>query len=73
MRAKRIPNLFILAVLVVSSAIALFPIYMAVINSLKTQGEMFESFLSLPTSLHFENYSQAFVKLDLLHSALNSP
>ncbi|MFM9278869.1 carbohydrate ABC transporter permease [Paenibacillus jiagnxiensis] len=72
MRAKRISNLFILAVLVVSSAIALFPIYMAVINSFKTQGEMFESFLSLPTSLHFENYSQAYDKLDLLHSAFNS-
>ncbi|WP_068505144.1 carbohydrate ABC transporter permease [Paenibacillus kribbensis] len=72
MRAKKISNLCILSILTLSSAIALFPIYMAVINSFKTQGEMYNSILSLPTSLHFENYSQAYDKLDLLQSAFNS-
>jgi raffinose/stachyose/melibiose transport system permease protein len=50
----------------------LFPIYMAVINVFKTQSEMYTSVLSLPTKLHFENFSQAFTKANMLHSAWNS-
>jgi len=72
MSARKLSNLLILAILTFSSAIALFPIYMAVVNSFKTQGEMFTSFISLPTTLHFENYSQAFEKLDFLRSGFNS-
>jgi raffinose/stachyose/melibiose transport system permease protein len=45
---------------------------MAVINSFKTQSEMYTSVLSLPTNLHFENFSQAFKKANMLHSAWNS-
>ncbi|MNV53996.1 L-arabinose transport system permease protein AraQ [compost metagenome] len=45
---------------------------MAIVNSVKTQGEMFSSFVSLPTSLHWENYSQAYEKIHLLNSSLNS-
>lgn len=69
---KRINSLLIGLILSVGALFTCFPIYMAVINSFKTQGEMFESFVALPTKLHFENYSQAFEKINLLNSSLNS-
>jgi raffinose/stachyose/melibiose transport system permease protein len=50
----------------------LFPIYMALINSFKTQSEMYISVLSLPTKLHFENFANAYKKANMLHSAWNS-
>jgi raffinose/stachyose/melibiose transport system permease protein len=50
----------------------LFPIYMAIINSFKTQSDMFTSVLSFPTKLQFENFTQAFKKANMLHSAWNS-
>ncbi|WP_334073306.1 MULTISPECIES: carbohydrate ABC transporter permease [Paenibacillus] len=72
MRMKRINSLLIGLILSVGALFTCFPIYMAVVNSFKTQGEMFESFVALPTKLHFENYSQAFEKINLLNSSLNS-
>ncbi|WP_068786964.1 carbohydrate ABC transporter permease [Paenibacillus phocaensis] len=72
MRMKRIHSLLIGLILSVGALFTCFPIYMAVVNSFKTQAEMFESFVALPTKLHFENYSQAFEKINLLNSSLNS-
>ncbi|MBT2288785.1 carbohydrate ABC transporter permease [Paenibacillus albidus] len=72
MRLRKPVSLLITLFLCVGGVISFFPIYLALINSLKTQGEMFASFLSLPTQLHFENYTQAFNKINLLNSTLNS-
>ncbi|MGR6127631.1 carbohydrate ABC transporter permease [Paenibacillus sp. SER-28] len=72
MRLKKANSLLITLILCVGAVVSFFPIYMAVINSFKTQGEMFASFTALPTKLHFENYSQAFHQTHLLNSALNS-
>lgn len=72
MRLRKGANLFITLFLCIGAVMSFFPIYLAIINSVKTQGEMFASFTALPTKLHFENYSQAFSKINLLSSTLNS-
>lgn len=69
---KKINSLLIGLILSIGSLFTCFPIYMAVVNSFKTQGEMFASFTALPTKLHFENYTQAFEKIHLLNSSMNS-
>lgn len=50
----------------------LFPIYMALLNSFKTQGEMYSSVLGLPVKFHIENYVQAFSKANMLKSGWNT-
>lgn len=72
MRLRKGSSFCITLFLCAGALISFFPIYLAVINSVKTQGEMFSSFVALPTKLHFENYSQAFAKIHLLNSTLNS-
>ncbi|OME97165.1 sugar ABC transporter permease [Paenibacillus amylolyticus] len=72
MRMQRLNSYLIRVLLILGSLVAMLPIYMAVVNSFKTQGEMFQSFLALPTTLHWENYSDAFNKINLLGSSMNS-
>ncbi|CAI6083000.1 carbohydrate ABC transporter permease [Cohnella rhizoplanae] len=50
----------------------LFPIYMAIINSFKDQSEIYRSVLSWPSTVRFENYSDAFHKANMLKSGLNT-
>ncbi len=54
--------------------IYLFPIYILLINSFKTQKGVFEGVLSIPNKETFtvENYKNAFLKLNFLRSFLNS-
>ncbi|MFC5451307.1 carbohydrate ABC transporter permease [Paenibacillus aestuarii] len=61
-----------LLVLAILAIYFLFPIYMAVVNSFKTQSEMYNSVLSLPSRLHLDNYVQAFQKANMLRSAWNT-
>ncbi|MFX3647235.1 MAG: carbohydrate ABC transporter permease [Paenibacillus sp.] len=72
MRMQRLNSYLIRLLLMLGSLVAMLPIYMAVVNSFKTQGEMFQSFIALPTTLHWENYSDAFNKINLLGSSMNS-
>ncbi len=72
MRLRKGASLFITLFLTIGAIISFFPIYLAIINSLKTQGEMFASFTALPTKLHFENYAHAFKQINLLGSTINS-
>ncbi|MBR2563077.1 MAG: carbohydrate ABC transporter permease [Paenibacillus sp.] len=72
MRMQRLNTILIRLFLILGSLVAMLPIYMAVVNSFKTQGEMFQSFIALPTTLHWENYADAFNKINLLGSSLNS-
>ncbi len=59
-------------VLIVLGIFTLFPLYMAVINSLKSQGDMFKSVLSFPLHPTLENYREALTKMDLLKSFFNT-
>ncbi|TXK74625.1 carbohydrate ABC transporter permease [Paenibacillus sp. N3.4] len=61
-----------LLALAVLAVFFLFPIYMAVLNSFKTQGEMYSSVLGFPVKLHLENYVQAFKKANMLQSGWNT-
>ena len=72
MRMQRLNTILIRLFWILGSLVAMLPIYMAVVNSFKTQGEMFQSFIALPTTLHWENYADAFNKINLLGSSLNS-
>ena len=49
-----------------------YPFFLIVINSFKTKGEIFQSTLSLPGGLSFENYQEALEKLDFIRSLMNS-
>lgn len=72
MKRRKLYDRVITLVLAVGAVYTLFPVYMAVINSFKTQGEMLKSVLSLPTKLHFENYTDAFREINMLQSAMNT-
>ncbi|REJ11746.1 MAG: sugar ABC transporter permease [Paenibacillaceae bacterium] len=72
MKRRKYGDLAITLFLAVCAVYAVFPIYMAVVNSFKTQGEMLKSVLTLPVKLHFENYSNAFHEINMLQSALNT-
>jgi len=69
---RQLSSVVSLLVLAVMAIYFLFPIYMALINSFKTQSEMFTSVLSLPSSLRLDNYVQAFQKANMLRSAWNT-
>ncbi|KQO04487.1 carbohydrate ABC transporter permease [Paenibacillus sp. Leaf72] len=72
MRNRSASSLFITLFLSIGAAISFFPIYMAIANSFKTQGEMFQSFVALPSAPTFDNYVQAFHKINMLNSTINS-
>lgn len=69
---RKLSSTIILVVLAVGAALSFFPIYMAIVNSFKTQGEIFASILALPAQFNFDNYAEAFSKIRLLSSAKNS-
>ncbi|QWU17254.1 raffinose/stachyose/melibiose transport system permease protein [Paenibacillus sophorae] len=54
------------------SILILFPLYMAVSIALKNPEEMAQSIFSLPTGLHFENFSNAIKATDFFHALQNS-
>lgn len=56
---RKITPAFIVAmvILVLLAVISLFPLALVIMNSLKTQPEILQNPLALPTKLHFENYS----------------
>lgn len=63
---------FIFLVLIIASIFTLFPIYMALLNSFKPDGEMLTNVLSFPTRLDFGNYADAYHKIDYLNSFGNT-
>lgn len=72
MRSNRLSSLGITLALIAASLVAIFPVYLAVINSFKTRAEMFESFTALPYSLMLDNYTEAFSRLSMVSSLTNS-
>lgn len=72
MRMMRISSYFNIFLLLLFAVISFFPLYMTVVNSLKTEEEMFRSILSLPTVLHYENFSSAYQKTQMMSSLMNT-
>jgi raffinose/stachyose/melibiose transport system permease protein len=70
--AHRLEGGLRLLILIATAGFVLFPIYMAVLNSLKTQGDMVNNILSIPARPQFGNYVDAFQKVDYLHSLWNN-
>jgi raffinose/stachyose/melibiose transport system permease protein len=58
--------------LLVAAIVTLFPIYMALLNSVKTQGDMLSNILALPASLEWGNYADAFRKTNYVRSLWNT-
>jgi raffinose/stachyose/melibiose transport system permease protein len=69
---SRLGSAGMLIVLLAGAAVTLFPIYMALLNSVKTQGDMLTNILALPASPEFGNYADAFRKTDYLRSLRNT-
>lgn len=71
--SNRTASSFLITLLLSAAAVvSFFPIYIVLINSVKTHGEMFISILSLPREIHFDNYLQAIAKTQLFSSVKNS-
>jgi raffinose/stachyose/melibiose transport system permease protein len=58
--------------LLLASIITLFPIYMGLLNSLKTEQSMLNNILAIPTHLEFANFQDAFHKTAFLRSLWNT-
>ncbi len=73
MRKKQLIQNVICYFLLASAAVFwLFPLFMAFINSFKTNGELLTNVMSFPTSLHFENYTRTIEKMHYLRSFRNT-
>jgi raffinose/stachyose/melibiose transport system permease protein len=62
----------ILLILLIGAVITLFPVYLGVLNSLKTEGDMMNNILAFPTKLEFGNYADAFEKTNFMRSLGNT-
>jgi raffinose/stachyose/melibiose transport system permease protein len=61
-----------LVILIIVSGAALFPISMAFINSVKTDGEIMSNILAFPSTPVFANYAVAFEQTHFLRSVWNT-
>lgn len=68
----KITGVFIAFILIIVSIITLFPIYMALINSLKPDGQILGNIMALPQKPLFSNYLDAFEKTRFLKSFINT-
>jgi raffinose/stachyose/melibiose transport system permease protein len=65
-------SIIVWVVLVLGACVTLFPIYMGILNSLKTEGDMMNNILSIPARFEFGNYKDAFEKTNYLRSLGNT-
>ncbi|SDZ56302.1 raffinose/stachyose/melibiose transport system permease protein [Evansella caseinilytica] len=72
MKKKTLLSFANFTLLLLFAVFALFPIYMAVINSFKTQKEIFNNVLALPSSLRFDNYLEAMSQINFFNSMWNT-
>lgn len=70
--SRRLYSVLSLIVLGLLAIYFLFPIYMALVNSFKTEAEMYRSVLGFPKTFHFSNYAEAFKKANMLRSGWNT-
>jgi len=69
---KKISTGVVLLVLGAAAIFTLFPIYISLLNSLKTQGDLMNNILAIPSRLEFGNYVEAFTKTKYMNSLLNT-
>jgi raffinose/stachyose/melibiose transport system permease protein len=69
---RRISSSIVIVLLTLISIIFMFPIVLAIMNSFKTQGEMFKSVLSLPTKMNWENYVHVLTDINLINNLYNT-
>jgi raffinose/stachyose/melibiose transport system permease protein len=62
----------IFIVLLIGAIFTLFPVYMGVLNSLKSEGDMLNNILSIPAHFEFGNYPDAFHKIHFWRSFWNT-
>jgi raffinose/stachyose/melibiose transport system permease protein len=58
--------------MILAALFTLSPILLALLNSFKTNGEIYTNILSLPTEWQFDNYISAFTKTNYLKSLFNT-
>ena len=71
-KKQSLKNVICYFLLTVTAVFWLFPLFMAMINSFKTNGELLTNVMSLPTSLHFENYTRTIEKMHYIRSFGNT-
>ncbi len=69
-RKKKLPVLEILGILL--ALVWVSPFYLMVVNAFKTNREMFEDVLGLPSEATVENFVQAYIDLNFLNALFNS-
>ncbi|RED65519.1 carbohydrate ABC transporter permease [Cohnella lupini] len=67
-----IPSSLIVLLLIIVTIFFMFPIVLAVVNSLKSQGEMFKSVIAWPKALQWENYKYVLTEVHILRSLYNT-
>ena len=70
--STKVLNMIIGVALVILAVIFFFPIYIALINAFKTDGEMAKSMLALPKTFSFVNFQTAFAKLEFFKTTFNT-
>ena len=65
-------KLLLIGLTFICMAVSLFPIYIALLTSLKTPMEIADSSLSLPKTLYLENYASGLRESNFLSSLINS-
>lgn len=65
-------SLLVSLILAAGAVITLFPIYMGVLNSLKTDGEILNDILAIPARFQFHNYADAFERIRFWRSLGNT-
>lgn len=73
MKKKRlIFNICVYTFLGIAAIICLLPLWMALVNSFKSNGELLTNVMSWPTEFRIENYSRTFDKMNYLRSLGNT-
>lgn len=72
MRIRPLKTISFNLIAILISVIAFIPVYIIIVNSLKTKAEAATMSIGLPTSLHFENFATVIDKGKLGQSFLNS-
>ena len=71
MGSKKI-NWTVTILLIIGSIVILFPIYLTVVNALKTPQETAQSILALPSELRFDNFTRAIEMTNFFNAFKNS-
>ena len=71
-KRPKIGSIIIYVFLSIGALFWLFPLFMALLNSFKTTGELLTNVLSFPQVPQFKNYATTFEKMNYLRSLINT-